>query len=197
MENKFYVYEHVRQDTGEIFYVGKGHGKRAWKMSGTGRNRHHRNIQRKLKSLGLSVEVRVIVEGLDESTAFSLERLHIGFLGRHHLVNLTDGGEGPAGASPSLEARAKMSLAGKGRPKSAEHRAKIGEANRRRTAEVRAKIAEANRQRSPEMKERLRASRVGKGHTDEAKRKIRLTKLLRGQVKFISDSEFLSILQTL
>ena len=29
-ESKFYVYRHIRLDTNEVFYVGKGFGKRAW-----------------------------------------------------------------------------------------------------------------------------------------------------------------------
>ena len=46
--NIFYVYEHVRPDTGVCFYVGKGKGKRAWNMKD--RNAHHRAIQSKLKA---------------------------------------------------------------------------------------------------------------------------------------------------
>lgn len=30
-DKTFYVYEYFIQETGEIFYIGKGHGQRAWK----------------------------------------------------------------------------------------------------------------------------------------------------------------------
>ena len=33
MEDKYYVYEWIRLDTNEPFYVGKGHGSRCYKLS--------------------------------------------------------------------------------------------------------------------------------------------------------------------
>ena len=49
MNGKFYVYEHWRPDRGECFYVGKGHGRRAYDMR-RGRNRWHKFMQEKLVS---------------------------------------------------------------------------------------------------------------------------------------------------
>lgn len=95
-ENRvFYVYEHWRPDTGECFYVGKGKGRRAWKMRD--RNSHHTSIVSKLTSLGMCVDVRIISSDLSECDAFTLEATKIAEYGRDNLANLTDGGEGLSG----------------------------------------------------------------------------------------------------
>ena len=45
LEEKYYVYAHVRKDTNKVFYVGKGYGKRAF--SKASRNRYWRRIVEK------------------------------------------------------------------------------------------------------------------------------------------------------
>lgn len=103
--------------------------------------------------------------------------------------NLTDGGEGHAGCSPSEETRTKISASNKGRRVSAETRAKIatahkgkshkphsqetrdkisaGNKGRHVSAETRAKIAAANKARDKKLPDR-----TGKKHTAETKAKI-------------------------
>jgi len=51
----FYVYEHTRNDTGLVFYVGKGNGKRlnVGKNGGGSRNRYWKHIVPKLMVLNL------------------------------------------------------------------------------------------------------------------------------------------------
>lgn len=39
---KYYLYRHIRLDTGNVFYVGIGTGRRAWKKEN--RNKHWHNI---------------------------------------------------------------------------------------------------------------------------------------------------------
>lgn len=75
MSGKYFVYEHVRPDTGAIFYVGKGYGRRATQMYR--RNLHHRNIQQKLLRDGLCVEVVFVSTALTEAEAFALERTRV------------------------------------------------------------------------------------------------------------------------
>lgn len=106
MNNDFYVYEHIRSDTGAVFYVGKGRGPRAWKFAE--RNGHYGNILRKLERDGGSVDVRLVKEGLPESCAFTLERLRIRVLRDKgvRLTNKTDGGEGASGYNPTKRERA-------------------------------------------------------------------------------------------
>lgn len=103
----FYIYEHWRPDKDTCFYVGKGYGRRASKLSG--RNIHHQRIQAKLARLGMCVEVRLVADCLTETEAFDLEIERIAFWRDQgiSLSNLTDGGEGLS--NPAIEVRAKMS----------------------------------------------------------------------------------------
>ncbi len=93
----FYVYEHWRPDRDECFYVGKGMGGRANKMRD--RNLHHRAIAKKLSTMGMAVEVRMVATGLDEETAFEIEMERIAFwrAAGIDLANKTNGGEGTSG----------------------------------------------------------------------------------------------------
>jgi hypothetical protein len=108
---RHYVYVHRRADDGHVFYVGKGsHADRASDRSS--RNQHWRRIVAKH---GLSVETVARFE--TDALAQQCEREMIAFYGRAALANLTDGGDGCAGLSPSPQARAKLSAAAK-RPRS-------------------------------------------------------------------------------
>lgn len=84
----FYVYVH-RTLSGQVFYVGKGCGQRAWSNS---RNDYWHRV---VKKHGLLVEI--IAPGLQEWYAFELELELIAKYGRENLCNLTDGGEGASG----------------------------------------------------------------------------------------------------
>lgn len=91
MKNVFYVYEWIRLDTNEPFYVGKGKGNR-WKELTRGNNQHFNNI---VKSI--PIVVNILHDNLDEQTAFGLEVWYIreyrDIIG-YDLVNINDGGEG-------------------------------------------------------------------------------------------------------
>lgn len=107
MNTDFYVYLHRKATTGEVFYVGKGHGNRAWVT--TGRSKHWKNIESKH---GITVEIAE--SGLQEWYAFELESELISLYGRKdkkqgNLINLTDGGEGVSGRLLTGESRAKLS----------------------------------------------------------------------------------------
>ena len=111
--------------------------------------------------------------------------------------NLTDGGEGHAGCSPSEETRTKISASNKGRRVSAETRAKIAAANKARdkklpdrtgkkhTTETKAKISASNKGKkpSPETRAKLSASKKGKNnpfygkhHSEETRAKMSASK---------------------
>ena len=128
---KFYVYEHWRPDKDICFYVGKGHGNRANDFRRS-RNRHHKGIQRKLASLGMCAEVRLIADGLTEDAAYALERDRISFWlsAGVNLANKSSGGEGLSNPSPDVRARiaAAASRVHKGRKHSPEHCANRGAA---------------------------------------------------------------------
>lgn len=120
MRNDFYVYAWTRPDTDEVFYVGKGRGKRDVSMKRS--NPHFMNIIEKLMRDGLAATVARVHDNLSEEDAFQLEREEIARHGRRNLgtgslANLTDGGEGCSGAIVSAETRARRSVAMRGIPR--------------------------------------------------------------------------------
>ena len=107
----FYVYAHKRATTGEIFYIGKGNGRRAYDKQM--RNRYWHHIVNKN---GYTVEI--VQDGLQEFAALELERDLIALHGRKDcklgpLVNGTEGGDGGSGIILSTETIEKMSEASK------------------------------------------------------------------------------------
>jgi hypothetical protein len=114
-DNIFYVYAHYRasgKKKNEIFYVGKGYGKRAYTKEN--RNKYWHNIVNKY-----DYYVEVLYDNLDEQTSFSLEIATIARYGRKDLklgplVNLSDGGEGPSGCIRTQEQKDNISKSKKG-----------------------------------------------------------------------------------
>ena len=81
-----YIYGHYKKDTGELFYVEKGSGKRAWSKS---RNKHWHNVVNKHGYV-----VKILEDGLTDEQAFSRERELIAEVGLNNLTNMLDGGQG-------------------------------------------------------------------------------------------------------
>lgn len=59
------MYEHIRKDNNTVFYVGKGHNRRAWEK---GRNQKHDEIADKF-----GLKVKIVREGLSEEEAYQEE----------------------------------------------------------------------------------------------------------------------------
>jgi hypothetical protein len=187
-EKKFYVYEHWRKDRNECFYVGKGHGRRAYDMR-RGRNRWHKFLQAKLSALGTAIEVKIIEGGLTEREAFDLEVSRIAFWKNDgaDLCNLTLGGDGPTGRKHTEEWKRANSERMKGRKMSAESRAKIAASaigNKRGLGKKKPqhvidalKAFHTGRKRTPEQCARIKAGNqrkfLGRHHTPEAIAKIK------------------------
>lgn len=161
LRKKFYVYEHWRPDKDECFYVGKGHGTRAFNIHlrvRYKRNRHYVAVVNKLSRLGMCVEVRMIESSLGEHEAFALKKVRIAFWRSRgvKLTNQTDGGDGASG----YKFRGKKLK-------------RLREAHR--TPEAR----EAQRQRmlgrevKDETRNKIRQIRLGSHHTDKTRRKLR------------------------
>jgi hypothetical protein len=89
---KYYVYVHKKSTTGEVFYVGKGKGTRAFHFHG-----------RSAKWNAFHAKYGTVVEQLaffdNEAEAFEYEKFTIAMLRRagFNLTNHTDGGEGTSG----------------------------------------------------------------------------------------------------
>lgn len=132
------------------------------KRIATDSNLHKARWLRSLAADGLRPEIVILEACRNDATLLVIERRWIAH-GRAlgwPLTNLTDGGEGAAGYKASPEARAKMSAARKGKPKSEECKAKIRAA---KLGKPRPDVAERNR-RAPTW--------LGKKHSDETRAKI-------------------------
>lgn len=170
----FYVYLHRKLGSGDVFYVGKGFGDRAWRA--TGRNQFW---LRTVAKYGYTVEI--VQRDMQEWWAFEMERDLIAVHGRHRLANLTDGGDGTSGMRHSNSARSRMSLAKTGRPlgpMSEDHKRKISEAQAGKPRQghnehARAKISAALRlrNRTDETGRRISASLTGR-RLDDAGRYV-------------------------
>lgn len=161
MSNLFYVYEHWRLDRDECFYVGKGKGKRAYNL--TNRNQHHKAIMAKLHREGFAMEVRIVASGLDEDSAFSLEKDRIEFWRNAgcDLTNMTNGGEGLAGLKFSAEHRKRLSTSRKGKIISPEQKIKIS-------------LSLKGRKKDPASVAKSNASKIGKKASASAREKMSL-----------------------
>jgi hypothetical protein len=82
-----YVYGHYKADTGELFYIGKGTGKRAWDERY--RNKHWQSVVKKHGYV-----VKILAENLTDDEAYRQESAIIAEVGRQNLTNKTEGGEG-------------------------------------------------------------------------------------------------------
>lgn len=109
--NRFYVYEHLKPNTGEVFYIGKGCDKRAFQKRS--RNNHWNNIVNKY-----GLEVNIVYNNLTNSEASQKEIDLIDFYGLNNLCNMTQGGDGCA--SLKQESKDKISNSLKGRIQSQE-----------------------------------------------------------------------------
>ncbi|MCW0235268.1 MAG: NUMOD3 domain-containing DNA-binding protein [Ferrovibrio sp.] len=158
----FYIYTWTRPDTNEVFYVGKGSGRRD--ITPKLKNPLFSNVVNKLKQLGFEPIVERIHEDLSESDAFEIERREIALRGRRDLgagplTNLTDGGEGMGGLVHRADSRAKMSASKRGVTRSAASIAKGAASN-------------TGQKRTQETKEKMRATQTGKTMSPKSRRKI-------------------------
>lgn len=89
MNNQFYVYEWFNVDTNEVFYVGKGSGKRAFDTK-------HRNKIFQEYYINNSCKVRIVKDNLDEESAFKLEKITIEQYKQNNqcIANIAEGGYG-------------------------------------------------------------------------------------------------------
>ena len=154
----FYTYIHMKETTGEIFYVGKGQGNRF--KTTKSRSEYWKRTAKKY-----GVIVDIVAHGISEHEALLLEKKLIKIYGRKNLgtgnlVNLTDGGEGYSGYICTDETRRKLSEAGKGRKHTEEHKQYMSEVMTGRLV-------------SEDTKNKLRNYRLGKKLTEEQRIKLR------------------------
>lgn len=162
--SEFYVYLHLRASDGTPFYVGKGRGKRAWSVKS--RNSYWHNVVSKH-----GLEVHIAANGLTEKEAFAIEISTISMFGIDNLTNLTAGGEGSGGLSPSEETRLKISKANSNPSQATRERKRIAATGRKLSEESRAKLSKRNI--SDETRKRMSAGRRSWAFSEETKEKMR------------------------
>jgi hypothetical protein len=164
IENNYYVYEHIRKDSGKVFYVGKGKNNRAYHF--LNRNKHWTNIFNKTE-----ICVNFLIKDVCEEFAFLIEIERINQLKALgiQLANMTDGGEGMS--NPSIETLQKLSKARKGRVTSIETKRKLSLANKGRklSDEHKLKLSLAHKGKPSPWK--------GKSPSEESRLKMSLAKI--------------------
>lgn len=173
-----YVYQHIRLDTNEVFYIGIGkENKRAFDKRS--RNKHWHHIANKV---GYSVDI--VAEGITWEEALNLEKQLIKTIGRKDLglgplVNMTEGGEGTLGRIMSEVTKQKRC----GKKLSEETRQRISNAQKGKKRklhceETRKKMADAKvGKKRPEHSAKLK----GRKQSDQTKQK--LSEKLKGIAK--------------
>lgn len=159
------VYEHLRNDTNEVFYVGMGRfEKRAY--SKEHRNKFWNHIVSKH-----GYTINIIHKDLSWEDACKMEKLLIEKYGRRdlgkgNLVNMTDGGDGRLGMICSEKTRQKISEANKGRTFSEETKQKFREA-------MMGNKYTLGKKHSEESKQKLSAALKGRKLSEEHIQKMR------------------------
>ena len=185
----YYTYAYLRKGDRTPYYVGKGHGKRAYDST------HN------VKVPDDKDRIIFLKQNLTEEEAFNHEKYMIAVLGRKDLGtgilrNMTDGGEGRSGSihSPETiekirqanvnipeERRRKMSEKAKGRTHTEETKQKIRDKAKCRThtEETKQKIRQANVNIPEERRRKMSEKAKGRTHTPETIEKMRQSALNR------------------
>ena len=154
----YLVYQHIKADKNDIFYVGKGKKRRPTQFYG--RNEYW---YRTVNKHGFYAEI--LVKDIDEEFALLIEKETIDLYRRRgiKLVNITDGGEGSSGYKHTEEHKANL--------KGNQNLASTWGKNFRgchHTEETKAKWA---------ISRKGNKNKLGKKVSEESKEKMRLAKL--------------------
>lgn len=91
-----YVYQHIRMDTNEVYYIGIGKNETTYKRA---KSKINRNIWWERINDKVETKIEILKSGISWEEAIFYEKYYIKLYGRKdlglgNLVNLTDGGEG-------------------------------------------------------------------------------------------------------
>ena len=159
--NRFYVYEHLKPNTGEVFYIGRGTKNRAYQTRS--RNNHWTNIVNKY-----GLEVNIVYKNLTSSEANQKEIELIDFYGFHNLCNMTSGGD--ANIVFKKETINKMSLAKFGNKNAFGH--KCINLETKEKMKHYGNTFRVNTKHYQETKQQIAKSKTGQFHKEESKLKV-------------------------
>ena len=157
----YYTYAHYTADTHKIFYVGKGHGDRAYKY---GRNSFWKNIANKH-----GFYATILAEWKNQEEAFEHEKLLISSLTDMgiSLTNLTSGGEGiPKGYKHTEETKRKQILSRLGSKRNEETKQKMSQSSAWR-GHTYTTLGFTGKSHSQESKSKMSVARKGKAQSAE------------------------------
>lgn len=181
-ENKYYIYFHINDAKNEIFYVGKGFGRRAFRKND--RNKFWKNVTSKY-----SYTIVFPHKDITEEEAIKLEIYYISKIGRRDLgngplVNLTDGGDGSSGYIMTSEHKNKIREKMKGRIFSEEHlkRNRESKIGKQRPESVRKKLSNYRKGKRLSKETKLKISQSGKGRKHSEETKIKISESNKGRV---------------
>ena len=171
MDKKYYVYQ-LKTNDDEIFYIGKGCGKRMYKhqqiAKGNSINKKKNpKLYNKINFVidnGGYIITDVLFESLDESECHTKEVELIKQIGLENLCNLTAGGEGTSGYKLSDETRRKMSEAKK-QPRGKYNLTEVQrEAKRKQFADNKKKVVPywLNKEMPDDIKKKMSDAKKGK-----------------------------------
>lgn len=180
---RFYVYE-LSDETGAVFYVGKGSGRRMWDhkyKAVSGQKTPRADRIRAILARGGTIQMAKVFVTDDEVAAYAEEVRLIAFYGRAALTNQTSGGCSPR--NMSAEARERIAASRRGVKASAETRQKQRERKLGSVMpqEVKAKIAATQAtikkpwaavHRSHEYRDTMSRVKTGYRLSEEHRRKI-------------------------
>jgi hypothetical protein len=155
--NIYYIYQHRRKDTGQIFYVGKGKNKRCSQRSN--RSKEWKNITNQTE-----YTIEILFENLPQNIALLVE---IGLITKYkiegiQLCNSSIGGQGPLGYKHPQISRELISRKRKGYKLSEEHKRKISSKRKGQLMSDEQKLQISNtlkgRKLSEEHKQKIRES---------------------------------------
>ena len=156
----FYLYRHVRNSDGLVFYIGKGMGRRAWCR--TTRSRKWKDFV----SANPDWRAEITHTGLSETAALALEIATIAEIGLDNLCNLSRGGHGLSGYRFTAEQKARVSEAHIGIQAGEKHplfgKPKTNETRQKISAGLAGNKNRGTTPLSAEAKARISASRKGK-----------------------------------
>lgn len=106
LDNKYYIYLHVKKTNGEPFYIGKGTGKRCEVKHS--RSSHWKNIVNKHDYDIILLETNLTIEESINYEKYWIKRIGRKDLNLGTLVNFTDGGEGTSNRPMSDYSKKKL-----------------------------------------------------------------------------------------